>query len=102
MRNWNENRAEFAGARMTSPILMLFCYRLFIMENSQSRRKARIEALGEALDCLRQIQCPPDKSSVWTSEFDMAIDAASRVLANQLAQAEGRVHPRKTNQNQPR
>ena len=66
-----------------------------VMNTSQARRQARSEAIAEVLTRLREIRCPPGKPPGWATEFSQAVAAATRVLENQLAQAEGCVRPRK-------
>jgi hypothetical protein len=63
---------------------------------TDERRIVRAAALTHVLEAVREIGCAPDRRQAWMTEFSRAIRAISRVLKNQIAQAEQRITPRKS------
>jgi hypothetical protein len=58
---------------------------------SETRRRIRAEALAEVRKAIGDVRAPAGKPQGWVTEFNRGLAAASRLLENQIAQAEGRV-----------
>ena len=64
---------------------------------SEGRRRVRAEALAELCEAIGAIRAPAGKPQGWVTEFNRGLAATSRLLGNQIAQAEGRVLRRPKN-----
>jgi len=70
-------------------------YGAWAMANStQGRRLVRADALAAVRHAVTAMHAPAGRPQGWVTEFNRGVAAASRLLANQIAQAEGRVVPR--------
>ena len=64
------------------------------MANSTpGRRQVRAEALAAVRRAIADLRAPAGRPAGWVTEFNRGVAAVSRLLENQIAQAEGRVLP---------
>ena len=62
-----------------------------MVNTTEGRRKIRAEALAELRRAIGETKPPAGKPQAWVTEFTRGVAALSRLLDNQIAQAEGRV-----------
>jgi hypothetical protein len=58
---------------------------------SEIRKRIRAEALSELRRSLAEMRPPAGKPPAWLTEYARGLAAVSKLLENQIAQAEGRI-----------